>query len=155
MGRQRWRQTIGSARSVRRLTKGYWLRLVSDSVGSLMWANFGCMTSKGSGGKSRHCYAIMWIARCKKVTLLLQISKQLHEGWQSHAQGRFPFEKLMKFYSLDQINQAAQELLAFSSRLSCLQRQQTNCRMPFSYPIRWPREEDAPSISSRTTSRNR
>ena len=25
------------------------------------------------------------------------------------AQGRFPFEKLMKFYSLDQINQAAQD----------------------------------------------
>ena len=26
-----------------------------------------------------------------------------------NAQGRFPFEKLMKFYSLDQINQAAQD----------------------------------------------
>ena len=25
------------------------------------------------------------------------------------AQGRFPFERLMKFYSLDQINQAAQD----------------------------------------------
>lgn len=26
-----------------------------------------------------------------------------------NAQGRFPFEKLMKFYRLDQINQAAQD----------------------------------------------
>jgi aryl-alcohol dehydrogenase len=26
-----------------------------------------------------------------------------------YAQGRFPFEKLVKFYSLDQINQAAQD----------------------------------------------
>jgi aryl-alcohol dehydrogenase len=26
-----------------------------------------------------------------------------------NAQGRFPFEKLMKFYTLDQINQAAQD----------------------------------------------
>jgi aryl-alcohol dehydrogenase len=26
-----------------------------------------------------------------------------------NAQGRFPFEKLLKFYSLDQINQAAQD----------------------------------------------
>jgi aryl-alcohol dehydrogenase len=26
-----------------------------------------------------------------------------------NAQGRFPFEKLVKFYSLDQINQAAQD----------------------------------------------
>lgn len=26
-----------------------------------------------------------------------------------NAQGRFPFEKLTKFYSLDQINQAAQD----------------------------------------------
>jgi aryl-alcohol dehydrogenase len=26
-----------------------------------------------------------------------------------NAQGRFPFEKLMKFYSLDQINQAAED----------------------------------------------
>ena len=26
-----------------------------------------------------------------------------------HAQGRFPFDKLVKFYSLDQINQAAED----------------------------------------------
>jgi aryl-alcohol dehydrogenase len=29
--------------------------------------------------------------------------------WNINAQGRFPFEKPVKFYSLDQINQAAQD----------------------------------------------
>jgi aryl-alcohol dehydrogenase len=29
--------------------------------------------------------------------------------WNINAQGRFPFERPVKFYSLDQINQAAQD----------------------------------------------